>query len=135
MLPKSGIIINTIIKGVPTRLALIWFLAQIPTIMPITQLISEAITLTAKKPGINTRAIGTPLMISTAKLIRTVIINGKKDPSFLIEGARRGFETVKAVYARENASDKCRLIETEEGHYWCEDIIWEAINEETKRLK
>ena len=66
---------------------------------------------------------------------RLVIINGKKDPSFLIEGARRGYETVKAVYACENVSDNCRLIETEQGHYWCEDIIWEAINEETKRLK
>ncbi len=66
---------------------------------------------------------------------KLVIVNGKLDPSFLIEGARRGYETVKKVYAREKSPDNCRFIETEMGHYWCNDIIWNAIGEEFAKLK
>ncbi len=66
---------------------------------------------------------------------RLAIVAGKKDPSFLIDGVRRGFETVKKVYAREKSPNNCRLTETEEGHWWCVDIMWNVINEEFERTK
>ena len=30
--------------------------------------------------------------------------------------------------------DLCRIVETPKGHYWCEDIVWQAINEECEKL-
>ena len=63
-----------------------------------------------------------------------IVITGEKDQIFPIEGVCRGFETVKKIYKENNAEDKCRLIKTPQGHWWCEDIVWGAINEECKKL-
>ena len=65
---------------------------------------------------------------------RLALINGKQDPSFLIEGARRGFETVKSIYKNAGAPDNCRLIENEEGHYWKVTTVWQTIKEELAKL-
>ncbi|MBQ7348705.1 MAG: acetylxylan esterase [Clostridia bacterium] len=65
---------------------------------------------------------------------RLAMINGKKDPSFLIEGVRRGYETVKKVYEKEGVKENCKSIETEVGHYWCVDIVWPTIKEELAKL-
>lgn len=65
---------------------------------------------------------------------RLSIVAGKKDGIFLINGVRKGFETVKQIYARENAKNNCRLIETEEAHWWCENIVWSTIKEETDKM-
>ena len=62
------------------------------------------------------------------------IITGEKDTIFPIHGVRRSYETVKNVYERSNAADKCRIIETPKGHYWCEDIVWNSIKEECEKL-
>lgn len=62
------------------------------------------------------------------------LINGQKDPSFLIEGARRGFETVKSIYKEAGASDNCRLIENEEGHWWKVSTVWQTIKGELAKL-
>lgn len=58
------------------------------------------------------------------------IIAGQQDPSFLIEGVRRGYETVKKIYREEGAENNCTLIESELGHYWRDDLVWP----EMKRL-
>jgi hypothetical protein len=58
------------------------------------------------------------------------IIAGQQDPSFLIEGVRRGYETIQKIYADEGAKDNCTLIESELGHYWRDDLVWP----EMKRL-
>ena len=63
-----------------------------------------------------------------------VVVTGQKDPIFPIEGVRRGFETVKDIYAKNGAADKCRLVETPMHHWWCVDIVWNAINEECKKM-
>lgn len=64
-----------------------------------------------------------------------IAIAGKEDDIFLIEGVRRGFSTVKAIYSAVGAEGNCKLIETPKGHYWCEDIVWEYINQAVKSLK
>ncbi len=61
---------------------------------------------------------------------RLSIVAGEKDPSFLIEGVQRGYETVKKVYQDEGAPNNCNFIQTDKGHWWCVDIIWP----EMKRL-
>ena len=65
---------------------------------------------------------------------RLVVVTGQEDTIFPIEGVRRGFETVKAIYERNNVAENCRIIETPMGHWWCEDIVWTAIKEETKKI-
>ena len=63
-----------------------------------------------------------------------VVVAGKEDKIFPIEGVEAGFETVKKVYEKEGVSDKCRLVVTEKGHWWCEDIVWNAVKEEAEKL-
>ena len=63
-----------------------------------------------------------------------VIVAGKKDPIFPIDGVEDGYETVKAVYEKAGCPDKCRVVKTPKDHWWCVDIIWPAIDEETKKM-
>ena len=62
------------------------------------------------------------------------IVAGEKDHIFPIDGVRKGFETVQAVYALAGAEANCRLVETPMAHWWCEDIVWETIAQETQKL-
>ena len=66
---------------------------------------------------------------------KLVIIAGKEDEIFPIQGVRDGFERVQKIYEKEAAAENCRLVETPEGHYWCEELVWNAINRETEKLK
>ena len=52
--------------------------------------------------------------------------------AFLIDGVKRGYETVEKIYEKAGAKDNCRLVVTEKGHFWCEDIVWKTINQEIK---
>ena len=70
-------------------------------------------------------------MIAPRKLILQA---GKKDTIFPIEGVRTAFSTITDIYRNQNADDNCRLIETEEGHAWCDDLIWPAIKFECNKL-
>ena len=56
-------------------------------------------------------------------------ITGKEDQIFPIHGVRASFETAKNIFRQENAEENCKLYETPKGHWWCEDIVWPAINE------
>lgn len=69
-------------------------------------------------------------LIAPRKLI---IVAGKDDPIFLLDGVKKGFETVKAVYKDAGAEDSAKLIVTPKGHWWCVDIVWNAIDEEVKK--
>ena len=71
-------------------------------------------------------------LIAPRKLI---IVNGQTDTGFLVEGARRGFETVKAVYKKENKEEQCKLIITPKGHWWCVDIIWPEMKKAFESIK
>ena len=63
-----------------------------------------------------------------------VFIAGKKDEIFPIEGVREAYKTVEKIYEKAGAKGKCQLIETEMAHYWCSDIVWDAISKEVKKL-
>ena len=63
-----------------------------------------------------------------------VIVAGKYDTAFRIEGVRRGYETVKKVFETAGVPDNCKLVETEKGHWWCVDVIWKEMKEITDKL-
>ena len=65
---------------------------------------------------------------------RLISINGQKDIIFPIEGVRKSFETVKKIFAAAGCPNNCRLVETEKAHWWCEDIVWNVIEQDLKDL-
>ena len=60
---------------------------------------------------------------------RLTIVSGAEDTGFTIDGTKKAFETVKAIYEKAGVPDNCKLIVTPNGHYWRDDIVWESINE------
>ena len=53
-----------------------------------------------------------------------VIVAGKEDDIFPIEGVKRGFETVKKIYKELDADDNCQLIIGDGGHRFFANISW-----------
>ena len=56
------------------------------------------------------------------------VVAGVEDPIFPIAGVREGFETVKAIYEKAGAPDRCHRVVTPKDHWWCEDIIWDTVD-------
>lgn len=65
---------------------------------------------------------------------RLAIVAGKYDTAFLIDGVKRGYETVKQIYEKAGAKDNCSLTITDKGHYWFADVMWKTIKNELARL-
>ena len=63
-----------------------------------------------------------------------IVVSGEKDEIFPIDGAKEGFETVKKIYADNKCPQNCKMIITPQNHWWCTVPVWQAINDETKRL-
>jgi len=63
-----------------------------------------------------------------------VVVTGKDDPIFPIGGVKDSFATVEKIYAKAGFADQCRLVVTPMAHWWCEDIIWNAVKEEAEKL-
>ncbi len=63
-----------------------------------------------------------------------VVVTGQLDPSFLVEGVRRGYQTVEAVYEKANAKGNSQLIITPNGHWWNVDLMWKTMKEEMQKL-
>ncbi len=63
-----------------------------------------------------------------------IVFTGANDKIFPLHGVKKAFETVEKIYEKENAADKCSLVVTERDHYWCKDITWKTINEETAKM-
>ena len=53
-----------------------------------------------------------------------VIVCGREDGIFPLDGVLKGYETVQAVYAAAGASDACRLVIGEGGHRFYPDDAW-----------
>ncbi|ELZ20011.1 hypothetical protein C475_21974 [Halosimplex carlsbadense 2-9-1] len=53
-----------------------------------------------------------------------VAVNGVEDSIFPIEGARRAFERLEAIYDAVDAADRCELYEGEGGHRYYADGVW-----------
>ena len=47
---------------------------------------------------------------------------------------RNAFETVKGIYQASGSAKNCTLIETPKAHWWCVDIVWNAIKKEVVKL-
>jgi len=56
-----------------------------------------------------------------------VIVNGSKDYSFPIAGARREFKRVKQIYSNLGAADNCRHVIGPKGHQFYADQAWKAM--------
>lgn len=65
-------------------------------------------------------------LIAPRKLL---IVAGKEDIIFPINGVYRGYETVKSVYKAVGQEDNIKLVVTPKGHYYCPDETWKAIEE------
>jgi dienelactone hydrolase len=65
---------------------------------------------------------------------KLVIIAGKEDEIFPIYGVKTGYKVVEKIYSKAGAIDNCNMIETPKAHWWCEDVVWNAINTEVKKL-
>jgi cephalosporin-C deacetylase-like acetyl esterase len=63
-----------------------------------------------------------------------IAVAGITDDIFPINGVRRAFKTVQEVYAANGKAQNCTLIETPREHWWCADIVWNAIDAEIKKL-
>ena len=57
-----------------------------------------------------------------------IVVGGKEDEIFPIDGVRAVYQRAKEIFKAADAENNCMLIETEEAHYWCEDIVWNAID-------
>lgn len=63
-----------------------------------------------------------------------VIMTGLLDPDFLVDGVERGYKTVQGVYKKSGAPDNCKLIVTQNGHWWNVDIVWPELKKLTEKL-
>lgn len=63
-----------------------------------------------------------------------IVIAGKEDDIFPLSGVEKAFSTVKDIYQAAGATGNCRMEITPKGHWWCEDVVWNAIKEEMKNL-
>ncbi len=62
------------------------------------------------------------------------VITGQLDPSFLVEGVRRGYKTVEEVYQKAGAEGNSTLTITANGHWWNVDLTWSIIKERMEKL-
>ncbi len=62
------------------------------------------------------------------------IVTGEKDDIFPLNGVKRGVKIAKEIYAHYKKEDNVSLTVTPKDHYFCEDIVWNVINNEIKKL-
>ena len=65
---------------------------------------------------------------------KLVVVAGKEDKIFPIDGVRKGFETVKKIFSAVGCENNCRMVETPKGHWWCVELVWEEITKEVKSM-
>ena len=58
-----------------------------------------------------------------------VIVAGKEDKIFPIEGVKECYETAKRFYKLAGAKDKCRLVIGDGGHRFYADDSWPVFRE------
>ena len=58
---------------------------------------------------------------------RLSIVAGELDDIFPLDGVMDAFATAKAIYAAAGCPDGVTLTTTPKNHWWCEDIVWDAV--------
>ena len=66
---------------------------------------------------------------------KLVVIAGEKDAIFPMYGVEKGGKTAEKIYQTAGAKENYRLVKTPKAHWWCEDIVWSAIKEETAKME
>ena len=61
-------------------------------------------------------------------------MTGILDPSFLVTGVQRGYDTVEKIYKKEKAEGNSKLIITEKGHWWNVDVVWPELKKVMQKL-
>lgn len=61
-------------------------------------------------------------------------VNGVKDPSFRISGAKAAFEAGRQAYLQGGAAHRCTLIEGPEGHRFYADLAWPIVHKYMRKL-
>lgn len=62
------------------------------------------------------------------------IVAGEIDPIFPIEGVKESFNGLKTIYSNMGINDKVDMVITPKGHWWCEDLVWDRIVKNTKKM-
>lgn len=57
-----------------------------------------------------------------------IVVAGKKDPLFPLNGVRETFAVIRKIYDREGAGDRCRLVEGEGGHRFYAAQAWKEFD-------
>lgn len=65
---------------------------------------------------------------------KLAIVAGEYDTAFKVKGVKTGYQTVEKIFEKAGEKNGCRLIITEKGHFWCDDIVWAVIGEEMQSL-
>ncbi len=55
---------------------------------------------------------------------KLMVVNGKLDPLFLIQGTREVYSVIEKIYKKAGAAGQCELVETEREHYFCKDLVF-----------
>ena len=63
-----------------------------------------------------------------------IVAIGKEDEILPLHGVEEAYQIVQEIYKTAGAMENCRMEVTPKRHWWCEDIVWSAINEEAKKL-
>lgn len=64
-----------------------------------------------------------------------VVFAGSQDSIFPLYGVEEAFEHMGKIYDKAGVSrDKLKLVITPKGHWWCHDLIWPILKEETTKL-
>ena len=58
-----------------------------------------------------------------------VMVSGQFDKGFNIEGCKKAYATIEAIYEKAGAKDKCRMIIGPEGHRFYADLAWPVFEE------
>ncbi len=65
---------------------------------------------------------------------RLLVVAGKEDAIFTLDGVENGMKTAEAIYKAYKADGKVRLVVTPAGHAVCDDILWREISAETNKM-
>ncbi len=65
---------------------------------------------------------------------RLVVVAGEVDAIFPFYGVEKAYKTVEKMFEQAGCKKNCCLVKTPKGHWWCEDIVWNTIKEETTKL-
>lgn len=60
---------------------------------------------------------------------KLVVVAGKEDNGFLLEGSLRAYDTIEKIYKKAGCADNCRFVLGPEGHRFYADPSWKVFKE------